>query len=177
MADNNTFTQSLSYPYLDRIASEEGFRSKPYKDPGGTKNAIGFGFYLDNPKQYEQLAKNLGIKDPYNLTLEDGKKILAVEVNKRKVHMDNAYKVSDPNIRDIMLSVLYQHSPKGFEKRFGESLRKNDINGLVNQLTIIGQQFEDKGLKGVNNRWKRVSRDLLKYQEMLNGINKTTNRN
>lgn len=163
----NGYTEELTkqpYPIVSKIAFEESFKPTPYQIKGEGAQTIGYGHYLDNLEAYFSLTQQLGIKDPLELTEEEGEKLLAYDISIRQKEMDEMYPNTLPLLKDIMMNERFRWSVGGFDKMYGEELKKNDIEGLKNKLTQVGKIAREKKLGGVAKRAFRINADLGVYQ-------------
>ena len=164
---SNTYTKGLSqtqelppFPYYDKIGTAEGFESKRYRLKGETFETIGRGHYLDNESEYTAQCKKLGIKDKENLTDPESWLLCKDDVDIRRREMQNKYPSTDQRILDEIMDTRYQFSPDGFEKYFGDALRKGDISTLQSTLIRLGKAARSRKEGGNYTRWVGVANQL-----------------
>lgn len=157
----NQYTEILgNYPYTRELRRSEGSRAKRYVDPGTDVEAIGYGHLIESEEAYATLASQLGFKDKENLSESERRVLLNYDIDLRRRSMSREYPTASQGIKDAMLSVRYQFNPGTFDKHFGAALRNRDIPALKAELKRLGDVFQQRGLGGVNSRWKRIQKRL-----------------
>lgn len=151
---------------FEHLLKYEGSKSEIYPDPG-SGSAIGYGHRFTNNNKptkndITKLKKELtdiginyltGKEGKISLDKENQKKLAKYDYLIRRTEMDKLYGSAPEDVKDVMATVKYGWSPKGFEKNFGAYIKNNDIKGLSKKLRQIGNKKYKENLKGLKTRY------------------------
>lgn len=147
-----------------QLMNYEGYRSRPYRLGKESSQTIGYGHYLDNPSDYATLADKLEFKDKNNLSKSEALTLLMHDVQIRRNEMQSMYPDTDPELLEIMGIERFRWSPEGFDKMYGNALRRGDVNELKRVLSIVGDKAKRDKMGGVSKRTNDVIAQLNKYK-------------
>jgi len=148
---------------FEETAKDEDFRSKRYRIPGEQHDTISYGHLIPNKQEYYDLASDLGIKDPENLEEAEGLSLLKHDFSVRRDEIGRKYRTTSHALLDIMANKKMQYSPSGFERRFGEGLRKSNPSILADALNKESTEKDKEGFRGIRNRNNIVIENLESY--------------
>lgn len=158
-------------PFLDMAAEatakHEKFVPTRYRVKGEPKDTIGYGHFIEDDREYEDFAKSLGIKNPWKLNETDGLKLFEHDFKIRRDEIAKKYPSASPALLDIMANKKFQYSPAGFDKRFGEGIRNNDTEALVESLNKEAQEKKAAGYGGFVPRNNEVISHLREYGKTI----------